>query len=293
MTSKMDLHLHTDASDGAVSVEVLVARAALSGLTSIAITEHDNLDSWERGRAVAKQYGVRTTPGIEISTSYDNADIHLLGYDFSPTAAVMLDLIEHQRLLRLKRFQTILKKLREIGMRLPPASIHTEKTSAPGRVHVAQAMVAAGLVPNVESAFKRFLGTGRPAHVPHQTISPTEAIRVVHEAGGFVSLAHPVFPGGGEKLRVELVKEGLDAVEVLHPKHTPAFQEKLIRFCEHHGLLTTGGSDWHGTLGETFDLGDWFLQGNGLPEKASLKRQLADVKPVRPMKRRRQTKHSH
>lgn len=285
MTQRIDLHLHSDASDGAVSVEVLIARAALSGLTTLAITEHDNVDSWERGRTAAKQNGIRVMPGIEISTRADNQDIHLLGYDFSPESAVLRDLIDHQRLLRRKRFQAMLNRLKEIGIRLSAANIHTEKTSAPGRVHVAQAMVDAGIVPDVESAFKKYLRYGRPAYVPHETIPPADAIRLVHEAGGFVSLAHPVFSSGGERLCEKLADAGLDAVEVLHPKHTPALQKKLIHFCQRRNLMTTGGSDWHGTLGETYDLGEWFLQGNGASSRASLKQILKNVEPVRPSRR--------
>lgn len=284
MIERFDLHLHTDASDGAVPVEILMARAALSGLTTVAVTEHDNIDSWERGRAAARQNGIRLIPGIEISTLSGDLDIHLLGYDFSPTSPALTDLIDHQRLLRRKRFRSILKKLKNLGLHLAPSAIHTEKTSAPGRVHIAQAMVSAGLVSHVESAFKQYLRFGRPAYVPHETISPAEAIRVVHEAGGFVSLAHPAFPNGGEPLREELADAGLDAVEVLHPRNTVALQNRLIRFCERRGLLTTGGSDWHGTLDESYDLGQWFLQGNSGPAAArsSLSQLLLGVQPVRP-----------
>ncbi len=289
MIQRIDLHLHSDASDGAVSVEVLIARAALSGLTTIAITEHDNVDSWERGRAAAKQNGIHIRPGIEISTRADNQDIHLLGYEFSPESAGLRDLIDHQSLLRRKRFQAMLKRLKEIGVHLSASNIHTEKTHAPGRVHIAQAMVDAGIVPDVESAFKKYLRYGRPAYVPHETISPADAIRLVHEAGGFVSLAHPVFSRGGEHLCENLADAGLDAVEVLHPKHTLALQKKLIHFCERRNLLTTGGSDWHGTLGETYDLGEGFLRGNGsggaASARASLSKILQNVEPVRPAKR--------
>lgn len=287
MTVRMDLHLHSDASDGAAPVEVLVARAALAGLTSIAITEHDNIDSWVRAKAAAKQNGIFITPGIEISTLCKDQDIHLLGYDFSPSASVLLDLIDHQRSLRHKRFRLILKRLKSLGICLAPSDIHTEKTSAPGRVHIAQAMVSAGFVPNVDTAFKEHLRWGRPAYVPHQTISPEDAIRVVHNAGGFVSLAHPIFSAGGEKMREHLADVGLDAVEVLHPKHTANLQNRLIRFCRKRGLMTTGGSDWHGTLGETYDLGDWFLQGNSSSPRAGLRRLLVDAVPVRPTRRRR------
>lgn len=288
--SRVDLHMHSDASDGSVSVEILIARAALSGLTSIAVTEHDNVDSWETAHKTAKRNGIQVTTGIEISTRYDEQDLHLLGYDFSPSARAILDLIEHQSHLRRKRFGLMLKKLMELGIKLPPGDIHTEKTGAPGRVHIAQAMVTAGVVPSVEMAFERFLRKGRPAYIPYETISPVEAIGVVHESGGFVSLAHPVFSENGGQLIEELVGEGLDAIEVLHPKHTPSLQDSLVRFCEKYRLLTTGGSDWHGTLGETYDLGEWYLQANGRKNastRTAISQLLLDAEPVRPSKRKR------
>ncbi len=285
--SRVDLHLHTDASDGAVPVEILVARAALAGLTRIAITEHDNVDSWERGRDAGKRCGVKLIPGIEISTTLDGHDIHLLGYDFPPEGAVMRGLIDHQRELRHKRFRAILHRLRDLGVKLAPSDIHTEKTSAPGRVHIAQALVSAGVAKDIESAFKAYLRPGRPGYVAHETISPEEAIRVVHMAGGFVSLAHPIFSSGGEKLRSHLADAGLDAVEVLHPKHSRTLQARLIAFCRERGLIMTGGSDWHGTLNEAYDLGEWFLQGNGSSARSGLEKVLADATPVRPRLRRK------
>lgn len=286
MTQRIDLHLHSDASDGAVSVEVLIARAALSGLTTVAITEHDNLDSWDRARAAAKQNGVHIIPGIEISTSVGDQDIHMLGYEFSPTNKGLRGLIDHQRVLREERFRRILKKLREIGIHISPKMINTQKTSAPGRVHIAQAMVAIGAAPNIEMAFQTYLRPGKPAYVPHESVSPEEAIRIVHAAGGIVSMAHPIFSGGGQVLRDRLADAGLDAVEVLHPGHTLSMQEKLIRFCRERKLDMTGGSDWHGTLDETYDLGQWFMESNGVSPTADLSKILDGALPVRPPKRR-------
>ena len=296
MVQRIDLHLHTDASDGAAPVEVLVARAALAGLTTIALTEHDNVDSWERGQRAAKQNGVRLMPGIEISTRHEDQDIHLLGYDFSPDAPMLRHLIDYQRQLREKRFRAILRRLHDLGVRIAPALIHTEKTSAPGRVHIAQALVAAGLVPDVESAFKRYLRRGKPAYVPYETVTPAEAVQVVHEAGGFVSLAHPVFSTGGARLREKLVDAGLDAIEVLHPRHSQALQSSLIEFCRRRRLLITVGSDWHGTLDEPYDLGEWFLQGNGTSRRsgrASLTQILRNVQPVSPARRRAAARTAH
>ncbi len=295
MIRRLDLHLHSDASDGAAPVEILVARAALSGLTHIAVTEHDNVDSWDRARSAAGRNGIRLTTGIEISTKAIGFDLHLLGYDFSPASVWIRDLVAHQRELREKRFRKILRQLQDLGVRISPALIHIEKTSAPGRVHIAQAIVAAGLAPDVESAFRKFLGKDRPGYVPHETILPEDAIRIVHRAGGFVSLAHPVFSMGGETLCEHLADAGLDAIEVLHPKHSRNLQKKLTDFCRRKNLLTTGGSDWHGTLGETYDLGEWFLQGNTVSDRAGLARILQSVEPVRPKgrARRRKTKTVH
>ncbi|MBI4178571.1 PHP domain-containing protein [bacterium] len=294
--NRIDLHLHSDASDGAVPAEILVARAALSGLTCVAVTEHDNVDSWERVRHAGRQNGVGVIPGIEMSTRHHHQDLHLLGYDFSPKNRGLRDLLEHQIELRHKRFRTMLRRLKNIGVKLAPENIHTEKTGAPGRVHIAQALVAAGVVPDVQTAFERYLRKGRPAYVPYETISTEDAIHVIHAAGGFTSLAHPVFCGKDETLIEDLAESGLDAVEVLHPKHSPALQERLSNFCKRRNLMSTGGSDWHGTLGEPYDLGEWYLQANGrksLPPNPLAADILKNALPVRPRKRGARPSRTH
>ncbi len=250
-----DLHTHSDRSDGVLSPSALLDEAQRHGVRALALTDHDTLDgigeASERGRAL----GIEVVAGVELSVSEDSGrrQLHLLGYGVSQNPGPLCDALERLRVAREERAERSLEALRAHGIALDRTRVREIAGAGTiGRPHLARALVEAGHCSDNDEAFVRFLRTGRPAYIPSPGLSARDAIALVHEAGGVASLAHPPLSigidreGGLEKLVGRLVALGLDGLEVDHPKHTPNQRRKLARWCRDHGLLATGGSDFHG-----------------------------------------------
>jgi hypothetical protein len=248
----IDLHLHTTASDGRCTPRELVERAASAGIATMAVTDHDTTAAVEDVRAYAAGRGIQSISGIEITAVQDARDIHMLGYFFDPSHTGLNEFLAEQRTLRVARVEQIGVRLAELGMPvdldpvLAEAKRHTGRSI--GRPKVAQAMIAAGYVADIREAFDRWLARGLPAFVPRVGPSPEDVIRVVHAAGGLVSLAHPgrttIDPG-----IPALGDAGLDAIEVYHSDHDMAAVARYRLMAADLGLLATGGSDFHGYPG--------------------------------------------
>jgi 3',5'-nucleoside bisphosphate phosphatase len=251
---RVDLHTHTIFSDGQLTPEALVAHAVERQLVAIAVTDHDSIDGIARARAAAPA-GLEIVPGIEISTTMNGHDLHVLGYFVDPGDAALAT--------RLKRFRKErIDRVRAIGRRLAALDVPVDvdevlATAGPGvvgRPHVAAALIRLGHVRSMDDAFKRFLGARAEAFVPRPAFHPAEAIAMIGEAGGVSVLAHPgaAVPDGMVR---ELVAAGLDGIEVWHPQHGPALLKRYRELAAELDLLVTGGSDYHGP-GRHTDLGD-------------------------------------
>lgn len=240
----VDLHLHSTASDGSLAPEHLIARVAAAGLAAVALTDHDTLDGVEEALSAGRRCGLEVLPGIEISASTEELEIHLLGYDplFPEKISAVLDELRSERYLRMEKMLT---RLRRLGFGISDAEVISEAGSAaPGRLHLARLMVKLGYTPDIDTAFSLYLERGRPAFVPRTILDPAGAITLLHRAGAVPVVAHPGASGRG--LLRKLVAVGLRGIEVIHPEHTP----ELVRYYRHQakqmGLLITGGSDYHG-----------------------------------------------
>jgi len=208
--------------------------------------------------------------GVEVSTREGDLEHHILGYGFDAShpglRAMFAELAEQRR----KRMPAMVSRLNELGVPLALAAVEREAGEGnPGRPHVARALVAAGHCRDIDEAFDRYLGDGRPAHIRKRALSPTDAIATLQEAGGIAVWAHacakPIQrPGGLEQVASELVRAGLDGFEVIHPSHGPSAKRRLRRLARKHGLLTTGGSDFHGSKGADERLGRG-RDGEGIP----------------------------
>ncbi len=240
----VDLHLHSTASDGLLTPGELMARAAAAGLAAAALTDHDTLEGVEEALAAGRRWGLEVLPGVEISASSGEREIHLLGYD--PLFPEKINsVLENLRRERRRRMEKMLFLLRGLGISITFEEVSSEAgKAAPGRLHLARLMVKRGYTPDTDAAFSLYLEQGRPAFVPRRVMDPAQAIKLLHQGGAVPVLAHPGMAGRGE-LR-ELVALGLRGVEVIHPLHPP----ELIRYYRHRaqqmGLLITGGSDYHG-----------------------------------------------
>jgi len=250
----VDLHTHTWFSDGALSPDALVARALDKGLAALAVTDHDSLEALPQARAAAGT-AIELVPGIELSSAHAGGDLHVLGYFIHPENGPLRERLERFRTDRQERVRAIVARLQDLG-----APVEAERVFAiagpgvVGRPHIAQALVAAGHVENLEDAFRRYLAVRSPAFVPRPAFSPAEAIALIHAADGVSVLAHPGASLGDEVIE-RLVEDGLRGIEVWHPQHTPTTVRRYRALAERFGLLETGGSDFHGER-RGADLGD-------------------------------------
>lgn len=240
----LELHCHTTYSDGTLTPAELAAAAAASGVRALAITDHDTVSGWDEAFAAANLYGIEIVPGLELSTVHNGRSLHILGFypDPNKLRGPLNDRLEG----RIRRSQEIVEKLTAMGY-----PIELPKTSpgmAPGRPHIAAALVEAGHAKSSREAFDRWLGDDGPAYVHYEKFSIAAGIDLLKSCGAVPVWAHPYLFRGGvvEEVLKELVDAGLMGVEVYHPSHSPSQIEKLKKLCLQYGLLATGGSDYHG-----------------------------------------------
>ena len=254
MSERFDFHTHTCVSDGSLTPTELVRRAAANGVTGIALTDHDTVDGIAEARAEGERCGIEVLGGIELSVNEADGSraMHILGLGLEDPAPLRARL-EALRRSREERAARIVGHLRRNGVALELAAVEAQAAGgAVGRPHVARALVELGAVRDVDEAFTRWLRRGRPAFEPNAELSAREAIEMVHAAGGVAVLAHPPLsggvdsPGGLAAFVERLVPLGLDGLEIWHPSHKPTVARRLRRIAAAHGLLETGGSDFHG-----------------------------------------------
>jgi predicted metal-dependent phosphoesterase TrpH len=246
----IDLHLHTTASDGALSPSELVLEARAAGLSIISITDHDTTAGCDAARGTARDAGVELVPGIEISAVADGRDVHVLGYFIDTASQRLIELLDRQRDDRLRRVRLMGERLAALGVSIDidPILADAARGRSVGRPQVATALAAAGHVQTRDEAFRRFLEFGGPAFIPREGTSPAEVVSIVHAAGGIASLAHPGV-GRCDHLIAGLVTAGLDAIEARHSDHDQATEAHYRAEARARGLLVSGGSDFHGATG--------------------------------------------
>jgi predicted metal-dependent phosphoesterase TrpH len=269
----VDLHTHSTASDGAASPTELVAAARQAGVTAIAVTDHDTVGGVAEATAAGAVAGMRVVPGVELSAVDASGETHLLGLHVSDLTALDARLAE-LRDMRRTRAERMVQRLNALGVRITIDDILAQAAGgAIGRPHVARALVAKGVAPDLRTAFDRYLAGGRPAYVPKDRLSLADAIEIVHRAGGLAVLAHPGVSATAERLTA-LVALGLDGVEVRHPSHDEGEIARITALADRLGLLPSGGSDWHGQADGSRALG-----AMRVPEEW-LTRQTARVAPA-------------
>lgn len=242
----VDLQTHTTASDGALSPTVVLEAAHAAGLVAIAITDHDTVEGLPEAHEAGARLGVRVVPGVELSTNFENDEVHMLGLHMSDLDVLKQALLDF-RSGRVERTEQMVHALNKAGIPVTvDAVLRHADGGAVGRPHLARAMVEGGWVREFRDAFDKWIGFGKPAYVAKEEFAIADAIALVHRAGGLAVWAHP-----GELATLargsRLAALGLDAIEVLHPSHPPVVQHKIMATVEALGLLPSGGSDWHGT----------------------------------------------
>ena len=249
---KLDLHLHTNASDGALSSGQLIDLLAAQGFAWCAITDHDTTLGVESARERGRARGVGVIPGVELSVG-DQVEIHILGYGLRVTRELEEELTR-LRAQREQRLDEMVKRLNAAGVPVEAGKVRALAGGTVGRAHVARVLVEMGYAASVGEAFKKYLLPGRVGYVKREKLSAARAIELIRAAGGVAVLAHPGIIADDEATLPSRVRalcaRGLSGLEVYHPRHTPAQIRRLDALARSLGLIVTGGSDFHGLPGQ-------------------------------------------
>ena len=249
---KTDLHIHTLYSDGVFSPEKIVDTAISVGLQAIALTDHDNILSYQ----VAKDYmqknnledKIEVIQGIEVNTLYKNYEVHILGYFMDTEDDDFQELLKIQQQARVNQTKEIIELLaKKEGIKLKFEDIKKQvaQGGSIGRPHIAKAITNAGGTNSVIEAYSKYIHDASPVYVPRKTVSPHDAVEIIYEAGGVPVIAHPHDLDIAEDLIKDLMTYGLRGIEAYHRKHSPACVEYFSSMAEKLGLIVTGGSDFH------------------------------------------------
>lgn len=262
MAQYIDLHMHTEHSDGVLTAESLLKRVRKGSLSAFAVTDHDTIDGYLAVSEMLTDGDPELIPGAELSVDGHNQDMHLLAYFFDPNDVELREALDYYREARRDRAEKILEKLQEMGIELDFSVVEEVAHGAPlGRPHIAQAMLNAGTIRYFEEAFDTYIGNEKPAYVPKAKVSPGDAIALVHRAGGVVVLAHPFIGNMIDQLQ-DLLSVGLDGLETYHYSHSRQQTRELKRLARKHDLIMTGGSDFHGRSQREGDVGSQGVPAN-------------------------------
>lgn len=248
----IDLHMHSNCSDGAFEPEFLVRWALKLGLKAIALTDHDTMRGVRRAIDEGAKLGIEVIPGCEISVAYSQGTFHLLAYFIPPENTAFTAKLDEIAENRHKRNKKIVARLAEYGMPVTYDEIREEAGEAvTGRPHIARVLLKRGYVKSTQEAFDQWLGDGKPCYFEKETFGPREAIEHVRKSGGVPVMAHPLWLNREsiedlETYLGELRDMGLMGVECIYSDHPPEFRAQCIGIAQRLGLVVTGGADFHG-----------------------------------------------
>lgn len=247
----VDLHIHTNASDGKFTPAEIVQRAHEIGLSYIALTDHDSMEGVAPGREAASHLsGLTLIPGVEINTYTPSGEVHILGYYCDCENQEMKDNLARLRISRIERAQKMVNKLRSMGLKIDFERVQElAGTGSVGRPHVAQALLEKGYIYTFKEAFNKYIGYGGPAYVERDKITPAEAVGLILRAHGVPVMAHPFTSENPESLITALKPAGLMGIEVYYGSYTPEQVVTLLSLATLYNLVPTGGSDFHGLDG--------------------------------------------
>jgi predicted metal-dependent phosphoesterase TrpH len=243
----IDLHTHTTASDGQDTPAELVNFAVQQGVSVLGVTDHDTVDALAEVQRHADNAGITLVPGVELSTTVDRAEVHVLGYFVDSNDQRLIDALAEQARKRFSRIERIIEKVQSLGYDIDGDAILAHAAFGTiGRPHVARALMAIGAATDISDAFERFLKAGRPGYVPRDPFSPEEAVRLLVKHNAIPVLAHPYSTKDIEGTLKRLVPEGLRGFETYYAEYTPEQHSELRSIADAWQLIPTGGSDYHG-----------------------------------------------
>jgi 3',5'-nucleoside bisphosphate phosphatase len=244
---RIDLHIHSTASDGSLSPAAVVSAARAGGLHIIALADHDTIAGVVPAQQAAEG-SVHVIPALELSTYHDGGELHMLGYFVDPHNPTLQRFGSRASNRREERMRDMIDRLDQVGVHVEYADVLAAAGPKPdsiGRPHLARALVQRGYVTTVSDAFDRYIGDDGPAFVATRLLTPGEAIELIQAAGGIAVWAHPR-SDVLEPLLPALVEQGLDGIECFRPRVPPSEADRIASLALRNGLVVTGGSDWHG-----------------------------------------------
>ena len=279
----IDLHSHTDQSDGTFTPAELVGEAMKLGLEALAITDHDTFKGHDMAVPYAKEAGLELICGIELSTKFGGATVHMLAYFlWEPPTAEFCTWLEALLESRRERNRQLIVKLQDLGLDITLAEVETKGRTLTARPHFGRVLLEKGYVSSMQEAFDKYLDEAAPGYVQRREVPEDEAIARVKAAGGITSLAHPVrvAKNDWDTLAVwvkKMADAGMGAIEVFHSDHTPENVAYYGQLAERFGLAVTGGSDFHGANKPGIDLGTGHRRNLSVPYSL-----LAKLRAARP-----------
>lgn len=255
MKRYVDLHMHTVYSDGTKTPLELLNIVRSKNISAFSITDHDNLDGLREMKKLVQEDDPELITGVELSSTYENVDMHILAYLFDIDNKELAEAIIRFQKNRNERGREMVNKLNELGIDIPFDEVLKQADGASiGRPHVARALLDTGKIDSYEEAYYKYISDSGPAFVPKENFEPSQAIELIHNAGGLAFLAHP---GLGEKEKhIEMLVEcGIDGLEAYHPSHKMSDVDRYKHLAERYRLLICGGSDYHGTLNRYGNIG--------------------------------------
>jgi len=250
-----DLHAHTSESDGTYTPEQLVKEALKRSLSAVAIVDHDTVSAIPAALKAAESTALEIIPGIELTSQYENQEVHILGYFLDHQDKGFLNKLKPVRQNRIRRVNEMIENLKGLDIELDPQTVFDIAGSGTvGRMHIARALVKDGWVGSTSEAFRKYIGDKSPAYVLGFRFSPEEAIKIIRDAGGVAVLAHPYVLRNDEWI-VEFVAGGLQGLEAYYPEHSQSQVNYYLELAKKLNLVVTGGSDFHGSAKPNVKLG--------------------------------------
>ena len=274
--SRVDLHLHSTASDGTESPAEVVREAARRGVGGISLTDHDTTAGLEEAALEAERAGIAFLTGAELSANEPGRSVHILAYGFQPDAPGIQRFFSDYRVARNHRAARIVERLREQGLGIELDDVLQEAgEGVVTRAHIGRALVRLGAVRDQQTVFGRYLSRGGTAFVEKPPTPPARVFDMVRRAGGVTVLAHPGRTHRADAIR-RWASQGLNGVEVLHPNNQPGVRSRLTALANELGLLRGGGSDWHGPDSARAELGSEQVPARWMQEIADAARALQE-----------------
>ena len=243
----LELHTHSNMSDGLDPPEKLIQRAKSAGIRVISLTDHDTVAGLTRASAEAKKLGMEFIPGIEFTCDHDGRSVHLLGHFIQPDAPRLVAQIKTHESARVERMGEIIDRLQDCGLEIDGKDFFTSYANSPSitRGQLGAYMLKKGFARSREQVFEKYIGESAPAYVNLDILSPFDALELIHDAGGVGTLAHPKL-SGCDDLIPAMAQAGLAGIEVEHPSQDEDAKRHYRKMAEEHDLLCLGGSDCHG-----------------------------------------------